>query len=208
MTPLAEELRFRVDRDSEVPVGTQLAWSLRALVREGALRAGERLPSVRDLAVTAGVNVNTVRAVYARLESEGLIRSEQGRGTFVAEPGDAAPEGLTESAVRRDLRRQIVALEAQLARHLRAPVSTAAEPPEAGAKLQTTHELRTIRDRLLERLTELDAQRAEVLRRLAELERVEAQELESVEAPESSRPATARRSSVSLRGARVRWVGA
>jgi DNA-binding transcriptional regulator YhcF (GntR family) len=73
-----------VDRHSEVPLGTQLAWKLRTAIATGLLRPGERLPGVRELAGTAGVNVNTVRSVYARLEEQGLVASEHGRGTFVA----------------------------------------------------------------------------------------------------------------------------
>jgi len=73
-----------VDRDSDIPLGTQLAWRLRTLVATGRLAPGERLPGVRELAQSAGVNVNTARAVYARLEEQGLLASEHGRGTFVA----------------------------------------------------------------------------------------------------------------------------
>ena len=62
---------LRVDRDAEVPLGTQLAWKLRRLVETGELGAGDRLPSVREAATAAGVNVNTVRAVYGRLEQRG-----------------------------------------------------------------------------------------------------------------------------------------
>jgi DNA-binding transcriptional regulator YhcF (GntR family) len=64
------------------------------MVATGALRAGDRLPSVRELALFSGANVNTARAAYATLEDEGLLESQQGRGTFVAErderPGLAA----------------------------------------------------------------------------------------------------------------------
>lgn len=90
-----------VDRDAELPVGTQLAWRLRGLIATGRLRADEKLPSVRELAKRASVNVNTARAVYARLEREGLIVSRQGAGTFVregAEPG-AEVERLAERAL-------------------------------------------------------------------------------------------------------------
>src|SRR5437879_5490930 len=76
---------FSVDRDDDLPLATQLAWKLKALMAAGHLRPGARLPGVRDLAELAGVNANTVRAVYARLDQQGLIRSEHGRGTFVAE---------------------------------------------------------------------------------------------------------------------------
>ena len=72
-----------IDRDAEVPIGVQLAWALRSRIDDGQLSAGQRLPGLRDLAEAIGVNVNTVRAVYQRLEQEGLIASLQGSGTFV-----------------------------------------------------------------------------------------------------------------------------
>ena len=79
---------IRLDRDSEVPLGVQLAWHLRAAMAAGELGPGARLPSVREMAAATGVNANTVRAVYARLEAEGLVGTEHGRGTFVTgEPG-------------------------------------------------------------------------------------------------------------------------
>ncbi len=89
---------FSTDRDDELPVGVQLAWRLRALISAGRLPAGERLPSFRRLAEWAGVNVNTVRAVYADLEDQGLVVSRQGQGTFVAEGVEPAPR-LEEIAV-------------------------------------------------------------------------------------------------------------
>jgi DNA-binding transcriptional regulator YhcF (GntR family) len=74
-----------LDRSSDVPLGTQLAWKLRSAIVGERLRPLERLPGVREAAAAAGVNVNTVRAVYARLVQQGLIVSERGRGTFVGE---------------------------------------------------------------------------------------------------------------------------
>ena len=75
---------FRVDRESELPVGIQVAWRLRALISSGKLAPGDRLPPVRQLAEDAGVNPNTARAIYGRLESEGLVETRHGLGTFVA----------------------------------------------------------------------------------------------------------------------------
>ncbi len=83
---------FATDPGDELPVGLQLTWRLRALIATGRLASGERLPSFRRLAEWAGVNVNTVRAVYAGLEHEGLVVSRQGQGTFVAEGVETAPE--------------------------------------------------------------------------------------------------------------------
>jgi GntR family transcriptional regulator len=91
---MAQQTRtpFQTDPASEVPVGVQLVWRLRALISSGRLAAGDRMPSVRALADWAGVNVNTVRGVYARLEDVGLVSTRHGRGTFVAERAEGSPE--------------------------------------------------------------------------------------------------------------------
>jgi DNA-binding transcriptional regulator YhcF (GntR family) len=86
-TPGKSETGFdgiAVDRNADVPIGVQLAWALRTRIGERAFVPGQRLPGMRDLAEAIGVNLNTVRAVYQRLEQEGLIESQQGSGTFVA----------------------------------------------------------------------------------------------------------------------------
>src|SRR5919109_1647196 len=83
---------FQTDPTSELPVGVQLAWRLRALISSGRHAAGDQMPSVRALADWAGVNVNTVRGVYARLEDEGLIATRHGAGSFVAEGAGGSPE--------------------------------------------------------------------------------------------------------------------
>ena len=64
-------------------MGVQLAWGLRARVEDGSVRAGERLPGLREVAEATGLNINTVRAAYQRLDQEGLVESRQGSGTFV-----------------------------------------------------------------------------------------------------------------------------
>jgi DNA-binding transcriptional regulator YhcF (GntR family) len=93
-----------LDRDAEVPLGTQLTWILRARVTGGDLLPGERLPGARELAAIVGVNVNTVRAVFARLEEEGLLTVAHGKGTFVAErasgPRGAAAGGADSAAAQ------------------------------------------------------------------------------------------------------------
>jgi GntR family transcriptional regulator len=193
---MASDLDLRVERDAGVPLGTQLVWRLRSLIQEGELGPGDRLPSLRDLAAAAGVNVNTVRAVYSRLERDGLVASQHGRGTFVRTPPTAGQE-------RRRLRRQIAALERELVQ--RPPVSAESSlplPNPGGGNLLTTEELASVRDELMHRLRELDAARAEVLERLQELTVAE-----EAEEPEE-KPAPARRSTPSISGVRVSWVGA
>jgi DNA-binding transcriptional regulator YhcF (GntR family) len=92
MVQLATQFDLRVDRAADLSPGLQLAWRLRALIAAGQLGAGDRLPSVRELAAQAGVNVNTARSVYRRLEREGHVVSRHGLGTFVAEGARPSPD--------------------------------------------------------------------------------------------------------------------
>lgn len=180
----------RVDRTSGVPLGTQLVEQIGDAIADGALKEGDRLPSVRALAGAAGVNVNTVRAVYARLEAAGLAQREHGRGTFVAGPGRSHAR---RQLSRQEIRDQITALEATLARLPPPPVLAEPRPRQSAAALLSTSELLDVRNRLLERLEQLDTERTAVLGSLEQL---------GVET------APSRRATPSLAGARIRWVGA
>lgn len=81
-----------LERADDLPVGAQLGWRLRVLIASGDLGPGDRLPGVRELASGTGVNVNTARTVYRRLEEDGLIVSRHGLGTFVAAGAPASPD--------------------------------------------------------------------------------------------------------------------
>ena len=81
---------IRVETSSGVPVTRQIADQIRAHVAAGTLAAGDRLPSVRQLARDVPVNVNTVLRVYERLTTEGLLDRRHGDGTYVA---DRLPKG-------------------------------------------------------------------------------------------------------------------
>lgn len=102
MSQVAQSNPFTLDPRSDVPLGVQLSWRLRALIYTGHLSPGDRLPSLRRVAAWAAVNVNTVRSVYESLEARGLILSQQGRGTFVAE--DVVPEPELEAVALEALR--------------------------------------------------------------------------------------------------------
>ena len=78
-------------RSDDLPVGINLSWRLRVLIQSGRLSTRDRLPGVREFAAGAGVNVNTARTVYRRLEDDGLAVSRQGLGTFVAPYVTVAP---------------------------------------------------------------------------------------------------------------------
>lgn len=76
---------FRVDTASGVPLWEQLSASIRASAIAGQLRAGERLPSARDLAVSLDINVHTVLRAYQLMRDEGLIELRRGRGAIVTD---------------------------------------------------------------------------------------------------------------------------
>jgi DNA-binding transcriptional regulator YhcF (GntR family) len=92
---MAAALDIALDRDADVPLGTQLAWALRSGILSGELAAGARLPALHALAERTGVNVNTIRSVYRRLERNGLVVTRHGSGTFVT-GGAADPDALAQ----------------------------------------------------------------------------------------------------------------
>src|SRR6476646_10235074 len=97
-----DDFKFSIDRDADVPVGVQLGWALCAQIRDGRFKPGQQLPTLRELAEATGLNVNTVRAVYQRLEQKGVIDSRQGSGTFVAgaQHGSSPVAAIAASAAR------------------------------------------------------------------------------------------------------------
>ena len=80
-----------LDRTLPISLGVQLRGLIEYGVACGELKRGERLPSVRRMAEDLGVAAMTVAQVFKELQAAGVIRSEPGRGTFVA--GDVMLDG-------------------------------------------------------------------------------------------------------------------
>jgi DNA-binding transcriptional regulator YhcF (GntR family) len=104
-----ERALLRIDLDSPTPVYRQIVNSLRALLVEGTLKAGDILPPVRQLALDLGVHFNTVAEAYRILAEEGWLNVRRRRGALVVErslprPADPAK---TEAFTRRV--RQLIA---------------------------------------------------------------------------------------------------
>ncbi len=91
-------MRIPLDSNSDIPLYQQIERYLRENILSGTLAEGTRLPSTRELAQELGVSRITIKNAYAELESDGLLASYPGSGTFVAPlpgPGrvsDTAPE--------------------------------------------------------------------------------------------------------------------
>ncbi|MBR0418842.1 MAG: GntR family transcriptional regulator [Erysipelotrichaceae bacterium] len=68
----------------DVPIYLQIIEMMKTDIVSGKYKSGDRLPAVRDLAMEAGVNPNTVQRAYAELERQGLVQSERTSGRFVS----------------------------------------------------------------------------------------------------------------------------
>ena len=76
-------MRLRIEPSSGVPISRQIADQIRSQCVAGALKTGDRVPSVRELARELAVNQNTILHVYERLTAEGWLETRHGSGTFV-----------------------------------------------------------------------------------------------------------------------------
>lgn len=75
---------FRIDPDNGVAIYDQIARQVKYAVANGALRAGELVPSVRELAMLLTVNPNTVAKAYRDLQNESVLEAMRGEGLRVA----------------------------------------------------------------------------------------------------------------------------
>lgn len=101
----AEPYRFRLDNATGVPVYRQLIDQVQLAIASGALRGGDQLPTVRQVAVDLAINPNTVMRAYREMEIRGTLTTQQGLGTFVS------LNRVEEDKVQRDARLSRLAAE-------------------------------------------------------------------------------------------------
>jgi GntR family transcriptional regulator len=78
-------MRFRIDPRSGVPFYRQIIDQVKYGMARGVLSAGDQLPTVRQLAVDLSINPNTVARAYQELEIRGIVETQMGTGTFIAD---------------------------------------------------------------------------------------------------------------------------
>jgi GntR family transcriptional regulator len=105
-TPASSVGEVDVERDSDVPISTQIFWQLAYQIDSGRLLPGARLAPVREMGAALRVNPNTIRAVYRRLADAGYVTSRHGAGTHVADRppqrrGAEALAGIVAEMLRR-----------------------------------------------------------------------------------------------------------
>src|SRR5262249_10887604 len=85
---------YNVDPSDPTPIYAQLERAIRFAIATERLLVGDRLPTVRQLAVDLRINANTVARVYSDLERSGIVETRRGVGTFVrARDFEAVPAG-------------------------------------------------------------------------------------------------------------------
>lgn len=75
---------IQINIESGIPIYLQIAGQIKQIAAAGGLESGERLPSVRNLALKLRINPNTVQAAYRHLETEGVVETRKGLGVFLA----------------------------------------------------------------------------------------------------------------------------
>lgn len=74
---------INIDPRSSTPIYEQVKLGLKELILKGAIKPGEKIPSVRELAGILTINPNTISKAYGELEREEIIETLRGKGTFV-----------------------------------------------------------------------------------------------------------------------------
>lgn len=94
-------MRILIDKSSRVPLHDQIEEQVRGLIHAGQLKAGDQLPTMRELSIELAVNFNTVAHAYRELDNEGVITTRRGEGTFVAStPGAAEMRRIRQKKLR------------------------------------------------------------------------------------------------------------
>jgi GntR family transcriptional regulator len=98
---LQAPFRFRLDSSTGVPVYRQIIDQVNLAIANGALRGGDQLPTVRQVAVDLAINPNTVLRAYREMEIRGTLTTQQGSGTFVTPQAVEADEAQRQARLSR-----------------------------------------------------------------------------------------------------------
>jgi GntR family transcriptional regulator len=103
---------LNLDEQSGVPFYLQVVRQIRRQIIAGAIRPGDQLPAVRDMARDLVLNPNTIAKAYQELERDGVVESRRGLGTFACAPSSPMTESERRSTISGLLKK--VLLEAAL----------------------------------------------------------------------------------------------
>lgn len=118
---------FIIDNTSRTPIYEQIKTQILALISNGALNPGDKLPSIRALSSSLHLNINTIKKVFAELEKDGVIVTVIGSGSYISETAVRNPQILQKA-------------EANLTEALRSACSAGLTKEEAVAIVNSIYE--------------------------------------------------------------------
>jgi GntR family transcriptional regulator len=101
-------VRFSLDQSDDVPIYRQIIKQIEYAILSGRLKSGDKLPTIRSLAVELKTNPNTIAKAYGELEIRGILATQVGSGTYISnkkpEPEEEGPERKIKELVGRFIR--------------------------------------------------------------------------------------------------------
>ena len=101
------KLRFSLDTAKGVPVYRQIIQQIEYAILSGRVQAGDRLPTIRALAVDLKINPNTIAKAYSELEIRGILNKQVGSGTYISGKKPAGAEDARDRKIQEVLGRFI-----------------------------------------------------------------------------------------------------
>lgn len=98
-------IAFSLDQSSGVPIYRQIIQQIEYAVLSGQMKTGDKLPTIRSLSVELKINSNTIAKAYSELEIRGILKTQAGTGTFIAEHGMKPEQGIRRQKVQEIVNR-------------------------------------------------------------------------------------------------------
>ncbi|MDR0598168.1 MAG: GntR family transcriptional regulator [Treponema sp.] len=98
-------MEFSLDQANGVPVYRQIIRQIEHGVLSGRLRTGDKLPTIRSLAVALKINPNTIAKAYGELEIRGILTTQVGSGTYISDKKPENEEAALNGRIREALGR-------------------------------------------------------------------------------------------------------
>jgi GntR family transcriptional regulator len=102
---MAKGISFTLDQAGGTPVYRQIIRQIESGVLSGRLKTGDKLPTIRSLAVDLKINPNTIAKAYGELEIRGILATQVGSGTYIADKRPEPEEDVLGAKIREVLGR-------------------------------------------------------------------------------------------------------
>jgi GntR family transcriptional regulator len=90
--PAEGAVSFSLDQENGVPIYRQIIQQIEYAILSGRMKPGDRLPTIRSLAVELKTNPNTIAKAYGELEIRGILATQVGNGTYISDKKPAPEE--------------------------------------------------------------------------------------------------------------------